>query len=61
MSNLTELEVEHLRHIIGGHGMIANKLDTYAQSCSDPAFKAILQKDAQEARQAQQQLMTFLG
>ncbi|WP_249870634.1 hypothetical protein [Oceanobacillus saliphilus] len=61
MSNLTELEVEHLRHIIGGHGTIATKLETYAQNCTDQEFKTILERDAQAARQAQQQLMTFLG
>ncbi|RLL43672.1 hypothetical protein D8M04_12165 [Oceanobacillus piezotolerans] len=61
MNNLTELELENLRHIIGGHGMIANKLDAYAQSCTDPQLKAMLQKDAQDARQAKQQLMNFLG
>ncbi|MFC4024633.1 hypothetical protein ACFOUV_12585 [Oceanobacillus longus] len=61
MNNLTELEVEHLRHIIGGHGTVATKLDNYAQSCTDPEFKTILQRDAQAARQAKQQLMSFLG
>ncbi|WP_010650300.1 hypothetical protein [Oceanobacillus massiliensis] len=61
MNNLTELEVEHLRHIIGGHGTITTKLETYAQSCTDPELKAMLQKDAQAAKQAKQQLMTFLG
>ncbi|WP_425287855.1 hypothetical protein [Oceanobacillus limi] len=43
------------------HGMIANKLDTYAASCADAELKTILQNDAQAARQAQQQLLTFLG
>lgn len=59
--SLTELELENLRHIIGGHGTLANKLETYAQSCGDPELKAMLQRDAQAARQSQQQLMTFLG
>lgn len=61
VNNLTELEVENLRHIIGGHGTIANKLDTYAQACTDPELKTMLQRDAQSARQAQQQLLNFLG
>ncbi|GEN44616.1 hypothetical protein [Alkalibacillus haloalkaliphilus] len=59
MANLTELEVENLRHIIGGHATIANKLEDYAQNSTDPELKQILQNDAQAARQAQQQLMQF--
>lgn len=58
--SLTQTEVENLRKIIGGHGMIAKKLETYAQSAIDPELKAILQNDAQAAKQAQQQLLTFL-
>lgn len=61
MNNLTELEVEHLRHLIGGHGLVAKKLETYAQNCTEPELKAIFQRDAQVAKQSQQQLMTFLG
>lgn len=60
-NNLTELEVENLRHLIGGHGLVVKKLETYAQNCADPELKAILQRDAQAAKQSQQQLMTFLG
>lgn len=59
--SLTELEVENLRHLIGGHGTVVNKLESYAESCTDPDLKAMLLSDAQSARQAQQQLLTFLG
>lgn len=61
MNNLTELEVENLRHLIGGHGLVTKKLETYAQNCQDAELISILQRDAQAAKQAQQQLMTFLG
>ncbi|MDM5190643.1 hypothetical protein QUF99_25935 [Bacillus sp. DX4.1] len=61
MPNLTELELENLRHIIGGHGTVANKLDQYAQQCTDPQLKQMLQQDAQAARNTKQQLMSFLG
>lgn len=44
MQNLTELEVENLRHLIGGHATIINKLDQYAQACTDPQLKQMLQK-----------------
>ncbi|WP_430786561.1 hypothetical protein VBD025_14135 [Virgibacillus flavescens] len=59
--SLTELEVENLRHLIGGHGTIVTKLESYAQTCTDPELKAMLQSDAQSAKQAQQQLITFLS
>ncbi|MEN2768147.1 hypothetical protein [Ornithinibacillus xuwenensis] len=61
MNNLTELEVENLRHLIGGHGLVVQKLEAYAHNCTDPELKTILERDAQAAKQAQQQLMTFLG
>ena len=61
MTNLTELEVEFLRHLIGGHGLIVKKLEMYAQNATDPELKDMFQKDAQAAKQAQQELMTFLG
>ena len=61
MTNLTELEVETLRHLIGGHGLIVKKLEMYAQNAQDPELKGIFEKDAQAAKQAQQELMTFLG
>ncbi len=44
MQNLTELEVENLRHLIGGHATIINKLEQYAQTCTDPQLKQMLQK-----------------
>jgi len=61
MPNLTELELENLRHLIGGHATVANKLDQYAQQCTDPQLKQMLQQDAQAARNTRQQLMSFLG
>ena len=59
--NLNELEVENLRHLIGGHGNIAKKLEMYAANCTDSDLKAILERDAQAAKQAQQDLITYLN
>lgn len=61
MDNLTELEVENLRHLIGGHGLIANKLALYGQNCTDPQLKTIFETDGQAAKQAQQKLLAFFG
>ena len=59
--NLTELEVEHLRSLIGGHGNVAKKLEMYAANCTDSDLKVILERDAQAAKQAQQDLLTYLN
>jgi hypothetical protein len=61
MANLNELELQNLRHLIGGHETCATKLDTYAQQCQDPQIIQMLKAHAQSARQTNQQLMTFLG
>lgn len=61
MQNLTELEVENLRHLIGAHGTLINKLEQYAQECNDPQLTAMLQKDVRDARNTKQQLISFLG
>ncbi|MGE7625498.1 hypothetical protein ACQKMD_21670 [Viridibacillus sp. NPDC096237] len=59
--NLTELEVEHLRSLIGAHGTIAKKLEFYAQNCADSELKTIFERDAQAAKQSKQELMSFLN
>ncbi|MCA0985726.1 hypothetical protein [Guptibacillus algicola] len=61
MEQLNELELQNLRHMIGGHETLANKLDDYAATCTCPELKQMLQKDAQDARNTKQQLMSFLG
>ena len=60
MQNLTELEVENLRHLIGGHATIINKLEQYADVYGSTT-ETNATKDAQDARNTKQQLMTFLG
>lgn len=52
MTQLTTLEVEHLRHLIGGLGMTVKKVHSYAKSCSDPTLKTLLENDANAASQA---------
>jgi hypothetical protein len=60
LTQLTQMELQNLRHVIGAHETIANKLDAYAQSCNDTQLKQIFQQDAVAARQSKQKLMTFL-
>ncbi len=61
MQNLNQMELQNLRHLIGAHGTIANKLDDFANQCTDPQLNQMLKTDAQEARAAKQKLMGFLG
>ncbi len=60
MTNLNQLELQNLRHLIGAHGTIANKLDAMAQQCQDSQISQMLVADANDARQNKQKLMTFL-
>lgn len=60
MSQLTQVELQNLRHLIGSHDTASQKMQAYAQQCSDPQFKAFFEKSAQDAQQTKQQLMGFL-
>ena len=48
MANLNELELQNLRHLIGAQ-------------CTDPTLKNMLKKDAQDAKNSKEKLMSFLG
>lgn len=61
MTNLNELELQNLRHLIGGHETAAKKLDLYSQQCNDPQIKQMLTQSAQSARSTKQKLISFLG
>jgi hypothetical protein len=60
MTQLNQMELQNLRHLIGAHGTIANKLDVMSQQCQDSNISQMLKEDAQDARQSKQKLMTFL-
>ncbi|MDP4110068.1 MAG: hypothetical protein Q8878_08590 [Bacillota bacterium] len=61
MSQLNELELQHLRHLIGTHDTAFQKLQTYAQQCTDPQVKTYFEKSAQDAQKTKQQLISFLS
>lgn len=60
MAQLNQLDLQHLRHMIGGHETVANKLEAYAQQCNDAQLKQMFQQDATVARSSKQKLMSFL-
>ncbi|MGL4569783.1 MAG: hypothetical protein ACRCVJ_01815 [Clostridium sp.] len=61
MANLNALELQNLRHLIGGHSTIEKKLQFYSEKCTDPVLKNMLKKDAEDAKKNRQKLISFLG
>lgn len=60
MSNISELELQNLRHLIGGYETTHCKLKEYAAEASDSKVKQFFEKGAQSAMENKQQLMKFL-
>lgn len=61
MSQLNQVELQNLRHLIGAHDTAYQKMQTYAQQATDPQVKAYFEKSAQDAQKTKQQLVTFLS
>ncbi len=61
MSQVNQQELQSLRHLIGAHETAYQKLQTYAQQCTDPQVKAYFEKSAQDAQKTKQQLLSFLN
>lgn len=60
MSNISELELQNLRHLIGGYDTTHCKLQEYAQCASDQNIKQFFEQGAKNAMQNKQELMKFL-
>ncbi|WP_067727482.1 hypothetical protein [Oceanobacillus damuensis] len=56
---LSHSEIENLRYIIGQHERIANQLESLAYTSVKPDVREKLLSDAERAKLAQQQLLTF--
>ena len=61
MPDLNQMELQHLRHLIGAHETTYQKLNTYAGQAVDPQIKQLFTKSAQDALNTKQKLMTFLN
>ena len=61
MTDINQLELQNIRHLVGAHGTVANKLEAYSQQCADPNVQQMLKDDAADAKNSKQQLMNFLG
>ena len=61
MAELTQIELQNLKHLIGTNETQYQKLNVYASQAVDPQIKQIFIKSAQEALNIKQKLMTFLN
>lgn len=61
MANISELDLQNLRHLIGGFETSRCKMQDYAQQASDPQVKQFFEKGAKSAMDNKQQLMKFLN
>lgn len=59
--NLTQLELQNLRHLIGAHGTAEKKLKFYASQCQDAQVRQMFEQSAQSASDTHKKLMSFLG
>lgn len=60
MSQLNQIELQNLRHLIGAHETACLKMQSYAENSMDPQVKAYFQKSAQDAQNTKQKLLSFL-
>lgn len=60
MSQLNQIELQNLRHLIGSHETAYQKMQAYAEQATDPQVRAYFQKSAQDAQNTKQQLLSFL-
>ena len=60
MSDLNQVELQNLRHLIGAHENVYQKLNVYASQAVDPQIKQTFTKSAQDALNTKQKLMSFL-
>ena len=61
MPNLSQMELQNLRHFIGAHDTAYQKLNEYSAQAVDPQIKQIFAKSAQDALNTKQKLMSFLN
>lgn len=59
--NLTQMELQNLRHLISDHATSEKKLHFYASQCQDAQIKQFFEQCAQSAADTRNKLMSFLG
>ncbi len=61
MANLTQVELQNLRHLIGAHETAYEKLNAYSTQTQDTQIQQMFTKAAQDALNTKQKLMNFLN
>ena len=61
MADLNQIELQHLRHLIGAHETAYQKLNAYSGQVQDAILKQMFTKSAQDALNPKQKLMSFLN
>ena len=61
MSQLNQMELQNLRHLIGAQETSYKKMQTYAQQANDSQVRDYFEKSAQSAQSTKQQLLSFLN
>ena len=61
MANLNQIELQHLRHLIGAHETAYQKLNAYSGQVQDAQLTQMFTKSAQDALNTKQKLMSFLN
>ncbi|MBP1761479.1 MAG: hypothetical protein H6Q64_1021 [Firmicutes bacterium] len=57
---VNQMELQNLRHLIGGHATAEKKLRFYASQSQDAQIKQMFDQAAQSAMDTRNKLMTFL-
>ena len=60
MSEISILDLQNLRHLIGGYTTTQEKMNDYASQTEDPEIKKLFQDAAESALKNKQELMKFL-
>lgn len=60
MSNISEMELQNLRHLLLNSEMEEKKYAAYAENAQDPQVKQFFQKSVQSATQNKQTFMEYL-
>lgn len=60
MSEISILDLQNLRHLIGGFETSQCKMQDYAAQAKDPEIKKLFQDAASSAMKNKQELMKFL-
>ncbi len=61
MTDLTELELQNIRHLITGYETSYDKMTDYAEKTTDQNLQQFFNKAAQSAQDNKKTLMQFLG